>query len=94
MVSQREFSFSFRHTFFLVGSSNSIKKNFYLASYFLALHCILNFWEMSHFAYVICLKTSFVEEFDKENEIFLQFGDFFTRKILRGLRFSLGKIGS
>ena len=49
---------------------------------------------MSHFAYVICLKTSFVEEFDKENEIFLQFGDFFTRKILRGLRFSLGKIGS
>ena len=66
MVSQREFSFSFRHTFFLVGSSNSIKKNFYLASYFLALHCILNFWEMSHFAYVICLK-SFVEEVDKEN---------------------------
>ena len=48
---------------------------------------------MSHFAYVICLK-SFVEEVDKENEIFLQFVDFFTRKILRGLRFSLGKIGS
>ena len=83
MVSQREFSFSFRHTFFLVGSSNSIKKNFYLASYFLALHCILNFWEMSHFAYVICLNTSFVEEFDKENEIFLQFGEFSPRKILQ-----------